>query len=225
LEKELYSELGLKTTWVGHPLLDELASFQADPEVIAELAPIRGQKIAIAPGSRPSELKRHLPVLQQLVNESKADTHFLLPLAPALNPGHLGDLGQHSRVHVLRGHMRSVIKTADAAVVASGTATLETGLLGTPMVVGYRMKRLSYMLARRLVQIEHIALVNIVLGRGVVPELIQNEFNPRNIGNHLKAMIHGDEGIRMKKAFEELPDRLGGMGAGRRAAEVVGEYL
>ncbi|PIE01714.1 MAG: lipid-A-disaccharide synthase [Acidobacteria bacterium] len=226
-EKQIYEELGLKTTWVGHSLVDEIEHFQISTKTLKTVQPKSTETlIALAPGSRKSELKRHIPIFREVVNMAAENIRFLLPLAPYLSVEHLGELAKSDKVIVLPGKMRDAISLADAAVVASGTATLETGLLGTPLVVGYRMNSLSYMLASRLVKVENIALVNIVLGKRVAPELRQDEFNAQQIWKHLKDLLPGQAGNqKMIAEFQQLSRRLGGPGSAKRAAVEVGTYL
>ena len=226
-EKQIYTELGLKATWVGHSLVDEIESHKTDAEFVNKIDRREGQKIiTLAPGSRKSELKRHLPIYQDLILKAPEQFRFLLPLAPALSEADLGPLAFDKKIDVLPGKMRDAMSMADAAVVASGTATLETGLMGVPMVVGYKMKPLSYLLARKLVKVDHIALVNIVLKKRVVPELIQSDFTAEKIWEELeKITLGGGERSKMKAEFMKLRQILGGGGAAVRAAEAVGAYL
>ena len=226
-ETDIYRKLGLKTSWVGHPLVEDLQDFVPAPEVLELVKKNpKAKTIVLAPGSRYSELSRHLQILKGVVDQAPGDIQFLLPLAPSLKNADLGNLSERNNLHILQGNMRSAMSLADAAVVASGTATLETALLGVPMVVGYRMSSLSYNLALRLVKVEHIALVNIVLGKRVVPELIQEDFCPESIWKILKTLLTSEhERQIMKCEFSKLGAILGGLGASERAAEVVGAYL
>lgn len=221
-EADIYRDFGLKTTWVGHPLVDEIPCGSSPSQM-----PERDVKrVLLAPGSRPSELERHRSVYEDLVQSADSDIHFSMALAPALKGTDLGALAKSDRVDIVHGNMRVAINDVDAAVVASGTATLETGLFGVPMVVGYRMNALTYHLAKRLVKVDHIALVNIVLNDRVVPELIQDEFNAKTIWKHLRPLLGPTaEAKQMREQFARLPELLGGTGSGRRAAEVVRTYL
>lgn len=226
-ETDLYQPYGLTTTWVGHPLVDELEDL-GDRDSWFKANGFSQDKplVALAPGSRESVVKRMLPTMLDVVRARQEQYQFGLPIAPVLDQlpirESIGDLP----IKLLPGQLRPLMKHADVALVTSGTTTLETGLLRTPMVVGYRMKTLSYWLARLLVQVPHIALVNLVLDKRVVPELIQNEFVPEKIIPLLDEMIQdGPRRRQILNDFDRLEHILGGGGASRKAANVVKEYL
>lgn len=226
-EVEIYQKHGLPTTWVGHPLVDEL-QLGGDRESYLRsrgLDPKR-KLVALAPGSRKSEVNRLLPVMVEVARACQDRYQFALALAPTIAESEVRALLGDLRIPVLPGEMRPLMHWADAAIVASGTATLETALLRTPMIVGYRMKTLSYWLARLLVRIPHIALVNIVLGERVVPELIQGAFNVERIIAELDEIVPpGPRRSHILKAFERLESELGGGGAAARAAAVIDRFL
>lgn len=226
-EEAIYKEYGLPTTWVGHPLVDEL-KIPGDKQSFCAAHGLDASKplVTLAPGSRKSEVKRLLPVMAQVAEARQDRIQFAVPLATTIEPAFARELLGGLNIPILPGLMRPLTAFADAAVVASGTATLETGLLRTPMVVGYRMKRASFILARMLVKVKHVALVNIVLDKRVVPELIQDDFRPEKILPLLDGMLaDGEARERILKDFERLEDILGGGGAASRAAQVVAGYL
>lgn len=226
-EVPLYQEHGLPTTWVGHPLTDQLMppydlpGFRRALRIDNHL-PI----VALAPGSRHSEIRRHLPVMCEIARRRREAFQCVMPLAPHIAPETLESALQGAPVVLAPGGMRDVMRHADAAVVASGTATLETAMMKTPMIVGYRLNPLTYWLLRGLVSVPHIALVNIVLGEGVVPELVQSRFNAPRVLNILDRLIQASpQREAMMAKFNALPDKLGRPGSGARAAEVVRRYL
>jgi len=226
-EQSIYQAYGLTTTWVGHPLVDELGNLEDRQSCFARwgLDPEK-PLIALAPGSRGSEVGKLLPTMAQVAERCADRYQFAVPLAPTIDPVHAATALGGVDVPILPGEMRAVMKHARAAVVASGTATLETGLLGTPMIVGYRLKRLTYAMANMLVKVPHVALVNIVLGKRVVPELIQDEFTPEKVIPLLDELA--SDGLRRSQVlaeFARLEQVLGGTGAARRAAEVVKGFL
>lgn len=226
-EKPIFEDLGLATTWTGHPLIDELGHTITRQDFFHEcgLDPYR-PLVAIAPGSRPSEIKRHLPVFRELALARRDQYQFALPVAPALDTSVLSEGLGNAGVHLLPGKMRPLMRHCDAAVVASGTATLETALLRTPMIVGYRLKNASYWMAKLLVKVPHISLVNIVLNEAVVPELIQQDFSAKKILPILDELMQGgSKREAMLKAFDRLEKALGGSGASERAALVVKDFL
>lgn len=226
-EKPIFEELGLATTWVGHPLVDELKHYGAREDFFREHGFDSSKPlVALAPGSRSLLVRKLLPVMRDVARARAGRYQFVVALAPTIDARDLNELLAGEQIPILEGHMREVMFHADAALVASGTATLETALLHTPMIVGYRLKSLSYLLARRLVKVPYFALVNIVLKERVVPELIQEEFCGERVLPLLDEMIATGpvrEGIL--KAFDRLEDELGGGGASRKAAAVVEGYL
>lgn len=222
-EQDIYREYGLETTWVGHPLVDELQDFGTRDAFFSKHhfnpnTPL----VALAPGSRDSEVKRLLPVMTEVVSARREEYQFGLPLAGTINREMVDELIGDLPIKILPGEMRPLMKHADVAVVASGTATLETGLLGTPMIVGYRLKNLTYQLAKHLVKVPHIALVNLVLDKRVVPELIQHEFCPEKILPLLDEFIKSEQRrTEIIGEFARLETILGGGGASLKAANVV----
>lgn len=226
-ELEIYEREGLAATWTGHPLVDECAG-GTDRDTFFSQHNFDPNKplVALAPGSRPSEIKRHLPVIQQIARERGNLYQLALPIAPALDIQNIQTALADVPIKLLPGKMRPLMRHADAAIVASGTATLETGLLQTPMIVGYKLKTMSYWLARFLVKLPYIALVNIVLDKAVVPELIQGDFSAERVLPILDRLVNGgEERMRMLAEFARLEQVLGGSGASERAARVVKDFL
>ncbi|MEI7672281.1 MAG: lipid-A-disaccharide synthase, partial [Deltaproteobacteria bacterium] len=180
-EEEFYRKAGVDVTFVGHPLLDEVT--RKYPRAAAQKRfglQEEAVTIAILPGSRKSEVARLLPEMLgacRILIEKISPIQFALPLAGTLAPDFVRDILRQFpvRVNVIPDEMYDIVAVADAAMVASGTATLETALLETPMVVVYKVSGLSYAIGRRFIQVDHISLVNLIAGRAVVPELIQND--------------------------------------------------
>ncbi|MDJ0838981.1 MAG: lipid-A-disaccharide synthase [Acidobacteriota bacterium] len=226
-ETEIYEGLGLKTTWVGHPLVDELRDF-GKPEDFAAAHGLDPAKplVALAPGSRGSVVGKLLPVMAEVARQRSDRYQFAVPLASTIDREDVLRILDNDRVAVIPGGMRALMSHAHAAIVASGTGTLETGLLKTPMIMGYRLKRLSYLMGKMLVDLPHVALVNIVLNKGVVPELIQKDFRPEKIIPMLDELVNdGPMRSQMLAEFARLEEILGGSGASRRAAQVVRGYF
>lgn len=226
-EVPIYEEYGLKTTLVGHPLKDELKPINNREAFFREKNLDMDKPLVIlAPGSRKAEVSRLLPVMVE-VAKARADRYqFALTTAPTIDAEQVHTLIEDAPIQIWPKEMRTAVAHADAALVASGTATLETALLGTPLIVAYKMKTLSYQLAKRLVKVPHISLVNIVLGERVVPELVQADFNVETACRELDKLIT-DQALRrrIKTSFEKLRHLLGDEGAASRAAAVVREYL
>jgi lipid-A-disaccharide synthase len=152
----------------------------------------------------------------------------LVALSPMLSVDEVQGIlaSSPSEVRIYQGKTREVLLASRAAVVASGTATLEAALLGTPMVVIYRTSWLSYLLGRLLIRVPHISLVNLLAGEELVPELVQGALTPEAIRRHLLVLLcNTDKRNRMIRGFEEIRKSLGEEVAGRRAAQIVREMI
>jgi lipid-A-disaccharide synthase len=227
-EEAFYREAGVNVTFVGHPLLDEVKRRYARPEAMKRFG-LREEAttVAILPGSRPSEAARLLPEMLgacRILMEKLSPLQFVLPLAGTLDPNLVRDMLRQfpGRVNVIRDEIYDVVGVSDVAIVASGTATLETALLETPMVVVYRLSGFSYAIGRSFVQVDHISLANIIAGRTIVPELIQNEATPERIAAEVREIIVQRQKAReMKAALAQIQEKLGTPGASDRAARLA----
>lgn len=218
-EEAFYAEYGVKATFVGHPLLD----------VIEPTGPGSGTHVALLPGSRSQEISRTLPVMLEAAASRPAE-RYVIAAAPGQNPSVYRELVEGNpsppNVEVVTGDTYGILGGARAALVTSGTATLETALFGVPQVVCYRGGALNYWLARRLVadRIKYISLVNLVMDAEVVPELIQDELTPERLGMELDKILNGDQRGEQRRQLLRLRQKLGSGGAARRAATaIVGE--
>jgi lipid-A-disaccharide synthase len=215
-EVDFYRRHGVEAEYVGHPLVDELAAVIASPPAVEPGA------VALLPGSRWHEVEALLPVMLEAVGQAGAAVRPRLVAAPGLDQDRLraavGARGAAVEIVVEKRH--AALAASQAALVASGTATLECALLGVPMVVAYRLHRLSYWLARRLVDVPHVALANLVAGRRLAPELVQSEATPVAVREALLALL-GPAGDAQRVGLEEVRQRLGEPGASRRAARAV----
>ncbi len=229
-EEEFYRESGVPVTFVGHPLVG-LVRPPGDPHGFLRsigLDPAR-PVIAVLPGSRHKEVVHNLPPIAEairLLGERRPALQFVLPVAPSLRAEALMEGLGNRNVHCLEGRAHEALATATAAIVASGTATVEAALLGAPMVVVYRLSRLTYWLGRRFVSVPHFAMVNLIAGRRVVPEIIQHEFTGERVAREVLALID-DENLRrrMKEDLATVRALLGGPGASARAAQAVLQVL
>ena len=227
-EVGFYRRHGVEVTHVGHPLIDEVPQLgnaweRGEPENGV-------YRLALLPGSRVSEVEALLPAMlaavRRLAEELPVEARLIR--APTIPEGMLeeeialADLP----VRIISADRFAVIADSHLALCASGTATLEVGLLGTPMVMLYRLRRWTYAIARVLVHLPHVSLVNLVLGRGVVPELIQGAASPERIAAEAEHLLL-DERARdaMRQALAELRGRLGERGASGRAAREVAALL
>jgi lipid-A-disaccharide synthase len=228
-EPALYRRAGARVEFVGHPVLDALAGAPSREEARGRLgldseAPIVG----LLPGSRGQEIARTLPVLQAAaarIAAARPATQFVLAGIDRRDggPDPLAALaGRTPPVRVVRGDTYAVMRAADLLLVNSGTATLEAALLGTPMVVCYRLSRLTEAWARLLVRVPWISLANIVLGRAVVPELYQSALTPQRVAAEALRLLDSPAARgEQRAAFRELGGALGTPGVGLRAARHI----
>ncbi len=227
-EEKFYREAGIDVTFVGHPLLDEVRKKYERPEALKRFG-LREEAVTIAvlPGSRRNEVASLLPEMLRacrILTERISPIQFILPIAGTLDPAFVRDILQPFpiRINVVPDEIYDVIAVADAAMVASGTATLETALLETPMVVLYKISGISYAVGRRVIRVDHISLVNLIAGRTVVPELIQAEANPERIAAEVGQIVTRREKAReMRAALAEIREKLGTPGASQRTAQIA----
>lgn len=232
-EPDFYQRHGVEVSFVGHPLLDVMDPPRPKEEVKTELGfdPSR-PLLGLLPGSRMSEIKAHLPLMLESARRLNAGRPNGVALAVAqadsLGSGELTpflELGPKD-VKLVAGHTHDLQNAADVILTASGTATLETALMLTPMVVIYRLKLLSYQIFRRMVKIEHVAMANLIAGEEVVPELLQNDARPDNIVTELNRILDSPEDRRrMVEGLTLIRKKLGGQGASLRAARLLLETI
>lgn len=229
-EEPLYREAGVPVTFVGHPLVD-LVRPAADRDAFIRscgLDPAR-PVLGLLPGSRQKEVAFNLPAIRGAVARvasARPDVQFLLAVAPSLDTEELRQTASGAPIRLVAGQAHAVLSVASAAVVASGTATVEAALLGVPMVVVYRVSALTYTLGRPFVRVPHFAMVNLIAGRGVVPELIQDDFTPENVAAEVLSLLGNRERLEgMRRDLLRVRELVGEPGASRRAAEVVRSLL
>ena len=231
-EVDLYKKAGVDVRYAGHPLTDVVQSKYTKSEARSSLGlDPNARTIALLPGSRRKEIASLLPDMlgaSALLRQQFPDLQFVLPVAPTLERSSIEAYvsGQQVPVTLVDGRVYDVLRASDAAIVASGTATLETGLMTVPMVIVYRVSGLSYRIGRMIVDVENVGLVNIVAGRRIVPELIQEDATPQKIADALSRML-GDPVYykEITDALASVRTELGASGASARAASVVMEFL
>ncbi len=226
-EVGLYQEAGVPVEFVGHPVLDVLPELDREAARVG-LAGSGETLIGLLPGSRDAEVRRHLPVLlaaARRIAARRPQSRFALPVASTIAAPGIEAAARDSGlpVEVLPGEAYRVMAGADLVLVASGTATLEAACFGVPMVVLYKLSRVSYTLARRLVRgVSHISLPNIIAGREIVPEFIQDRATPQAIAGAALAILEDDIArAAQRAALLEVRARLGEAGATVRAAHAV----
>ena len=231
-EVPLYTAAGVDTECVGHPLLDALHGLPA-PAQAAQIVGLdaRHPIMALLPGSRRQELRRLLPPMLaafQRVQRRLPSLQGIIPVAPTLAMEEIQQMLRHHPlpVTVIAGQSHTALRAADVALVASGTATLEAGLIGTPMVVVYKMHPVTAWLARRVLRIPYIGLVNIVAGRPMVPELLQEALCPHTLAAlALHCLEHPEVAQHIRSELAALRHALGMGDGARRAAACVGQFL
>ncbi|MBP6313185.1 MAG: lipid-A-disaccharide synthase [Flavobacteriales bacterium] len=219
-EKEWYAQFGMEVDFVGHPLLDAI-----EQEGSSAVLPLPGADelpvIALLPGSRRQEITRMLPLMINAVR------HFpqyrsVVAAAPSVPDSEYADLIGDAPITLVKDRTYDVLRTAHAALVTSGTATLETALFGVPEVVCYCGSAINVWLAKRLVNIEYISLVNLIMGREVVRELIQSELNEAGLRAELERISSdGNYRTSMIEGLSALREKLGGPGASKKVAKAV----
>lgn len=222
-EPELFRGHPVEARFVGNPLV-EVVRPEVDRAVFFQETGLDPHRplVALLPGSRPGELARLLPPMADLVRRwqtERPEVQWVLPVAPTLKDGDvaalLGDLPvvrvASQRTYAARAH-------ADAALVASGTATLETALLGTPFAIVYKLSPLTYHLAKRVVKLPHFGLANVVAGRQVAPELVQGEVNAERLSQELTRLLDPTHAAVLREGLGTLRAKLGEPGAAGRVA-------
>ncbi|MGB6876676.1 MAG: lipid-A-disaccharide synthase [Candidatus Acidiferrales bacterium] len=229
-EEEIYRRAGVTVDFVGHPLVDSVHAKMTREEFAARFGlDAKRQIVAILPGSRPSEIQRSMPIIAEACEGLQKDhaTQFVVAVAPDVKRD---IFEKHSRngVHwtLAEGATYEALAAADCAIVSSGTATVEAALLGTPMVVVYRLSLLTAMIARRLVTTSLFAMVNLISGRQVAPELIQEKFTASALEKELRSLLDSQEAReRQKSDLASVRAKLGAGGTIDRAAEIIAAML
>jgi len=231
-EEDIYRRAGVPATFVGHPLLEEIELRKTIDEIKHEFD-LEADKttVALLPGSREGEVQRILPVMVQaakILADRFPAIQFVLPVAHTVPPGLISGIFSHAgiTVRLVNGRTHEVLTASDVAVVASGTASLETALLVKPMVIVYKVSPLTYFFGKMVVRIRHAGLPNIIAGRTIVPELIQKDFTAQRVADEI-TLILKDRQVRdrMIQDLIALRKRLGEAGASRRTARLACSML
>ncbi len=234
-EKDWYAEHGIShVEYVGNPLAKEVRSSLTKKEFcekhnIDESKPI----VALLAGSRHKEITKILPVLLETVavmSEKNAEIQFVIALAASRKIGEIENaisaaknkgLELPKKLFIVKGETREALNAADAAAVTSGTATLETAIIGTPMAIVYKTSMFNYKLLRPLISVEHFGLVNLIAQERLAKELIQDDFSGETLAAELFRLLDAQENKKMRENLREVVDKLGRGGASKRAAEAI----
>lgn len=226
-EKDFYAERGMQVYFVGHPLLDAVTQYNLPEEGWRKRhnLPLDTRIIAVLPGSRKQEIESMLPVMLE-AKKNFPDFTWVWAMAPSQKAEYYRELlTQHPDLRIVIGDTYGVLSHAHAALVTSGTATLETALFGVPEVVCYKGNPVSYQIARRLVKVNYISLVNLIMDREVVRELIQHEMTPEMISAELRIILEGKGRENMLSGYEALKKKLGNNGASKYASDLIINHL
>jgi lipid-A-disaccharide synthase len=241
-EEKIYKDAGLKCDFVGHPILEEIQGVlakgnKAEFKAALGLDPYK-PLLSLLPGSRPHELKKLLPLMIEVVRQFRTDPEilkgnreyqFCMPLAPNTDEqkyhGFI-EILEKEGVAIKKGESVKVLAASDMAVVASGTATLQTAFLEVPMVVVYKMSPLEFQIGKRIINVKHISLANILAGKEVVVELLQERANPGEVMKELKKIIfHTGYREEMIGWFKKIKEPFIGKKASQRVADIILEMV
>ena len=222
-EKKFYSSINFNVHYVGHPLLDVIKTNKNE-------ALNRGQEkiIALLPGSRDQEIKKILPEMINIIKNFKNYSFYICAAPSQKKSTYLKYIKDKNieKVKIVENQTYEILSKSSAALVTSGTATLETALFKIPQVVCYKSSWISIMIGRLLLRnLKFISLVNLILDKEVVKELIQENLNEKNLTSELNNILEGDYRINMLKSYNELIDKLGNKGASEKTALKIFNYL
>ncbi|WP_395091249.1 lipid-A-disaccharide synthase [Vaginella massiliensis] len=226
-EQAFYKKYEMDVDFVGHPLLDALKEKDFTPknEFLTQYHLPEKPIIALLPGSRNQEIKVKLPIMLSVMDEFPA-YQFVIAGAPSQPKAFYESLLQGKAVPVVSNDTYNLLYHADAALVTSGTATLETALLNVPEVVCYKGNRISYEIGKRLIKhIQFISLVNLIMDQEIVKELIQQELNTQNLSIELRKILTEPHRSLMFQQYQDLREKLGGEGASHRTAKAIVQDL
>lgn len=226
-EKEFYEgRHSYKVEFVGHPLIDAIQNrVSADKEQFRRQHNLDERPvIALLPGSRKQEISKMLSVMLSVVDDFP-DYQFVIAGAPGQEDSFYSQFVNSSNVRFISNQTYNLLGIAHAALVTSGTATLETALFKVPEVVCYKGGWISYQIAKRIITLKYISLVNLIMDREVVKELIQDEFNKKNIRKELQKILTPEHRANLLKDYDLLEKKLGGIGASEKTARLIIKHL
>jgi lipid-A-disaccharide synthase len=226
-EEEWYRSRGVNADFIGHPLVGNVAAKRTRSEFAAAYGLDANKPIVtLLPGSRSGEIAHHLPTMMQacrLIRQRNDKMQFVLALAPDAKRSQIAQhLMAEVNAHIVEDATYDALGAADLSIVSSGTATVEAALMGAPMIVVYRLAPLTAAIARWLVRTPMFAMVNLIAGKRVVPELVQKDFTPARLaGESLRLLESPDAREEMRRGLAEVREKLGPPGAVERAADLI----
>jgi len=225
-EENFYRKHEIPVTFVGHPLLDTNLDYRKEafqkPENDISV-------IGLLPGSRDREIARHLPIMlgaAKILLKRIKNVKFIISLAPDMKRKYVEEIVNKHKVsadfEIVAGHVRKIFERSKFVVAASGTVTLESAISGTPMVIIYKVSPITCWLGRTMVRVKHIGLVNLIAGKKIVPELLQDQASPVRIADTVFNMLNDASGLeRLRLELLKIKDTLGGPGASGRVADIA----
>ena len=221
-EKEFYDKHGYEVNFVGHPLIDAVSYRELVDEMVFRDSYKLSNKpiIALLPGSRKQEIKKMLDVMLSVVDDF-TDYQFVIAGAPSQDFSFYQSIIQSRDIAFVDNKTYDLLSISFAALVTSGTATLETALFKVPQVVCYKASNISYQIAKRIVTLKFISLVNLIMDREVVTELIQGDLNTKRLKKELEAILNPEKREQLFLDYYELEKKLGGKGASENTAKLI----
>lgn len=229
-ETKIYDEVGLPCTFVGHPLLDEIESFPPRGAFLNSLGIEADDRVvAMLPGSRAQEVRRHLPVMIQaaaVLQRFLPGVRFILAEPSTLPASFFDDFDIGASIVTVRGQTHAVLAHANAAWIKSGSSTVEASYFGHPFVVLYKTSALTYWLGKRFVKVPFVAMANLLAGERAVPELLQHEVTADRLAGEILPFLKTPKAIEScRKKLRSVRDELGIPGAGRRVADIAAKLI
>jgi lipid-A-disaccharide synthase len=229
-EQDWYRARGVRADFIGHPLVGNVAAKKSREEFAASVGLDAGMPIvALLPGSRSGELAHHMPTLMESCHRIAKEraVQFVLALAPGMRKSQIAAyLRPDVPLSVVEDATYDALGAADLSIVSSGTATVEAALMNAPMVVIYRLAPVTAALARLLVRTPMFAMVNLIAGKKVVPELVQHDFTPERVATEAIRLLDSPEArAKMQRGLGEVREKLGPPGAIDRAADIIVSML
>lgn len=220
-EVEFYKNYGVEAVYTGHPLVEAIQSFQPNDSFMLQQN-ITKEIIACVPGSRKQEIRKMLPVMLEAAKDFFECYQFLIPVVNHIDIKYYESAipkNYCEHVKLIKGAYYDILSHARAAMVTSGTATLETALFGVPQVVSYKSDFISYQIARQLIKVPYISLVNLIAGEKIVEELIQDQCNPKTLKNEISKLLTEPDEVKM--GYKSLFSKIGNFKASEKAAREI----
>lgn len=227
-EQGFYKQHNYDVFYTGHPLLDAIEEIKGNSNTWTDFIHVNQLPdkpiIALLPGSRMQEISTMLPLMLQVEKYFSA-YQFVVAAAPSIPSEFYKSVMGNSNVKLVYDQTYQLLQHTKAALVTSGTATLETALFNVPEVVCYKGNKISYQIARKLIKVKYISLVNLIMDQEIVKELIQDALNEAQLKENLTKLLEPNYQLQLKNAYSELRNKLGGKGASERAAKHIHEFL